>query len=334
MGGKQLGFSDYEQSTAKKQTRREKFLAEMDTVVPWQALVDLIEPYYPKTGSKGGRPPFPLETMLRIHLLQHWYSLSDPAMEDALIEVPTMRRFAGIDMISERIPDETTILAFRHLLEKHDLGKEIYCFAEDFVYETVKAHLKACGMAMKQGTIIDATLIAAPSSTKNKQGERDPAMHQTRKGKQWYFGMKVHIGVDSESGLIHSVQTTSANVHDLTPAADLLHGEETVVYADSGYQGIDKRSEMADKDIEFRVAMRPGKRRVLPETSEGRLLDLIETAKAHVRAKGEHPFRVIKQQFGFQKTRLRGMAKNCCKVHVIAALTNLFLARRLLMEPR
>ena len=247
-------------------------------------------------------------------------------MEDALIEVPTMRRFAGIDMISERIPDETTILAFRHLLEKHDLGKEIF--------ETVKAHLKARGMAMKQGTIIDATLIAAPSSTKNKQGERDPEMHQTRKGKQWYFGMKVHIGVDSESGLIHSVQTTSANVHDLTPAADLLHGEETVVYADSGYQGIDKRSEMADKDIEFRVAMRPGKRRVLPETSEGRLLDLIETAKAHVRAKGEHPFRVIKQQFGFQKTRLRGMAKNRCKVHVIAALTNLFLARRLLMEPR
>jgi IS5 family transposase len=159
-------------------------------------------------------------------------------------------------------------------------------------------------------------------------------MHQTRKCKQWYFGMKDHIGIDAESGLIHSVQTTSANVHDLTPAADLLHGEETVVYADSGYQGIDKRSEMADKDIEFRVAMRPGKRRVLPETSEGRLLDLIETAKAHVRAKGEHPFRVIKQQFGFQKTRLRGMAKNRCKVHVIAALTNLFLARRLLMEPR
>jgi len=182
-------------------------------------------------------------------------------MEDALIELPTMRRFAGIDMISERIPDETTILAFRHLLEKHDLGKEIF--------ETVKAHLKARGMAMKQGTIIDATLIAAPSSTKNKQGERDPAMHQTRKGKQWYFGMKVHIGVDAESGLIHSVQTTSANVHDITPAADLLHGEETVVYADSGYQGIDKRSEMADKDIEFRVAMRQGNRRVLPETSEG-----------------------------------------------------------------
>jgi IS5 family transposase len=325
MGGKQLGFGDYEQSTAKKQTKREKFLAEMEQVVPWQPLIDLIESFHPKKGSKGGRPPFPLETMLRIHLMQHWYSLSDPAMEDALIEVPTMRRFAGIDLISERIPDETTILAFRHLLEKHELGQQIF--------ETVKAHLKARGMAMKQGTIIDATLIAAPSSTKNKQGERDPEMHQTKKGNQWYFGMKLHIGVDAASGLIHSVQTTSANVHDLTPAPELLHGEETLVYADAGYQGIDKRQEMEGKPIEFRVAMRPGKRRVLPETSDGRLLDLIETAKAHIRAKVEHPFRVIKQQFGFQKTRLRGMAKNHCKVHVIAALTNLYLARRVLLDP-
>ena len=281
MGGKQLGFGDYEQSTAKKQTKREKFLAEMEQVVPWQPLIDLIETFYPKKGSKGGRPPFPLETMLRIHLMQHWYSLSDPAMEDALIEVPTMRRFAGIDLISERIPDETTILAFRHLLEKHELGQQIF--------ETVKAHLKARGMAMKQGKIIDATLIAAPSSTKNKQGERDPEIHQTKKGNQWYFGMKVHIGVDVASGLIHSVQTTSANVHDLTPAPELLHREETLVYADAGYQGIDKRQEMEGKPIEFRVAMRPGKRRVLPETSDGRLLDLIETAKAHIRPKWNTP---------------------------------------------
>ena len=325
MGGKQLGFGDYEQSTAKKQTKREKFLSEMDKVVPWQLLIDLIEPFYPKTGSKGGRPPYPLATMLRIHLMQQWYSLSDPAMEDALIEVPVMRRFAGIDMMSERIPDETTILAFRHLLEKHDLGQKIF--------EAVKAHLKACGMAMKQGTIIDATLISAPTSTKNKQGERDPEMHQTKKGNQWYYGMKVHIGVDAESGLIHSVQTTAANVHDLTAAAELLHGEETVVYADAGYQGIGKRPEMAGKAIEFRVAMRPGQRRVLPDTTEGRLLNLIEMAKAHIRAKGEHPFRVVKQQFSFQKTRLRGMAKNRCKVHVLAALTNLFLARHLLLEP-
>jgi IS5 family transposase len=323
MGGKQLGFGDYEQTTARKRTKRERFLAQMEAVVPWKALIDLIKPHYPKAGSKGGRPAYPLETMLRIHLMQQWYDLSDPAMEDALIEVPTMRRFAGIDLISERIPDETTILGFRHLLEKHDLGKQIF--------ETVKAHLKDQGMSMKQGTIIDATLIAAPSSTKNKKGERDPEMHQTKKGNQWYFGMKVHIGVDKDNGLIHSIETTSANVHDLTPAAELLHGEETVVYADSGYQGIEKREEMKGKAVGFRVAMRPGKRRALPDTPEGRLDDLIETAKAHIRAKGEHPFRVIKRQFGFQKTRLRGMMKNGCKVNVLAALANLFMARHLLL---
>ena len=327
MGGKQLGFSDDELTTAKKQTKREKFLSEMEVVVPWQALIDLIEPHYPKTSKKGGRPPYPLAVMLRIHLLQQWYSLSDPAMEEVLIEVPTMRRFAGIDLISDRIPDETTILTFRHLLEKHDLGEQIYCCAEDFVYETVKAHLSARGMTMRQGTIVDAPLIAAPSSTKNKEGKRDPEMHQTKKGNQWYFGMKVHIGVDKDSGLIHSVVTTAANVHDLTPAAELLHGDEEVIYGDAGYQGIAKRPEMEGTAADFRVAMRPGKRRVLPDTPEGRLQDLIETAKAHIRSKGEHPFRVIKQQFGFQKTRLRGLAKNRCKINVMAAVTNLFLAR-------
>ena len=323
MDGKQLGFGDYEQATAKKRTKREKFLADMDKVVPWQALIDLLELHYPRSSSKGGRPPYPLATMLRIHLMQQWYSLSDPGMEEALIEVPTMRRFAGIDLISDRIPDETTMLAFRHLLEKDNLGEQIF--------ETVKAHLKKRGMAMKQGTIIDATLIAAPSSTKNKAGERDPEMHQTCKGKQWHFGMKVHIGVDKDTGLIHSVETTAANVHDLTPAADLLHGEEVVVHADAGYQGIEKREEMEGKAANFRVAMRPGKRRALPDTPEGRLENLVETAKAHIRAKVEHPFRVIKQQFGFQKTRLRGMTKNRCKVNVLAALTNLFLARRQLL---
>ncbi len=183
---------------------------------------------------------------------------------------------------------------------------------------------------MKQGTIIDATLIAAPSSTKNKKGERDPEMHQTRKGKQWYFEMKVHVGVDKDNGLIHSIETTSANVHDLTPAAELLHGEEKVVYADSGYQGIEKREEMQGKAIGFRVAMRPGERRALPDTPEGQLDDLIETAKAHIRA-NEHPFRVIKRQFGFQKTRLRGMLKNGCKVNVLAVLANLFMARHELL---
>ena len=323
MGVKQFGFGDYEQSTTKKRTLRERFLAEMEAVVPWKLLIDLIEPHYPKTSRKGGRPPYPLETMLRVHLMQQWYDLSDPAMEDALIEVATMRRFAGIALITDRIRDETTILAFRHLLEQHDLGSQIF--------EVVKAHLKANGMAMKQGTIIDATIIAAPSSTKNEKRERDPEMHQTCMGKQWHFGMKVHIGVDSESGLIHSVETTAANVHDLTPAAELLHGMERVVYADAGYQGIEKRPEMEGRGIGFRTAMRPGKRRALPDTPEGRLDDLIETAKAHFRAKVEHPFRVIKRQFGFQKTRLRGMLKNRCKVNVLAALSNLFMARHELL---
>jgi len=323
MSGKQLGFSDYELTTAKKQTKREKFLSEMEVVVPWQALIDLIEPHYPKVSKKGGRSPYPLATMLRVHLLQQWYSLSDPAMEEALIEVPTMRRFAGINLISDRSPDETTILTFRHLLEKHGLGEQIF--------ETVKAHLSERGMTMRQGTIVDATLIAAPSSTKNKEGKRDPEMHQTKKGNQWYFGMKVHAGVDKDSGLIHSVVVTAANVHDLTPAAELLHGEEKVVYADAGYQGIAKRPEMAGRTTDFRVAMRPGKRNALPDTPEGRLQDLIETAKAHIRSKGEHPFRVIKQQFGFQKTRLRGLAKNRCKINVLAALSNLFQARHQLL---
>ena len=242
---------------------------------------------------------------------------------DTLIEVATIRCFAGIDLISDKIPDETTILSFRHLLEKHDLGQKIF--------ETVKSHLKQRGMAMKQGTIIDATLISASSSTKNKTGERDPEMHQTNRGNQWYFGLKVHIGVDKDSSLIHSVETTSANVHDITQAAQLLHGAEEVVYGDAGYQGIEKQPEISGKRITFRVAMRPGKRRALPNTQDGRLQDLVETAKAHIRAKVEHPFRVIKEQFGFRKTRLRGMAKNHCKVNVLAALTNLFLARGFLL---
>ena len=274
--------------------------SDVAAALPWQALIDLIEPHHPKASKKVGRPPYPLATMLRIHLLQQWYSLSDPAMEEALIKTPTMRRFAGIELISDRIPDETTILTFRHLLEKHELGEQIF--------ETVKAHLRERGMTMRQGTIVDATLIAAPSSTKNKEGKRDPEMHQTKKGNQWYFGMKVHIGVDKDSGLIHSVVTTAANVHDLTPAAELLHGDEEVIYGDAGYQGIAKRPEMEGTAADFRVAMRPGNRRVLPDTPEGRLQVLIEAAKAHIRAKVEHPFRVIKQQFSFQKTRLRSLA--------------------------
>ena len=233
MSGKRLGFSDYELTTAKKQTKLEKFLDEMEAVVPWQALIDLIEPHYHKASKKCGCPPYPLATMLRIHLLQQWYSLSDPAMEEALIEVPTMRRFAGIELINDRIPDETTILVFRDLLEKHGLGEQ--------VFETVKDHLSEKGMTMCHGTIVDVILLAAPSSTKKKQWKRDTEMHQTKKGNQWYFGMKIHAGVEKDSGMIHSVLVTATNVHDLITPADLLHGDEEVVYGDAGYQGIATR---------------------------------------------------------------------------------------------
>jgi IS5 family transposase len=248
----------------------------MEVVVPWKALIDVIQPHYPKACKKDSRPPYPLATMLRVHLLQQWYSLSDQAMEEALIEVPSMRRFAGIELISDRIPDETTFLTFRHLLEQHELGEQIF--------ETVKAHLSARGMTMRQGTIVDATLIASPSPTKNKEGKRDPEMHQTKKGNQWYYGMKVHIGVNKDSGLIHSVVTTTANVHDLTPVAELLHGDEEVVYDDADYKGVTKRPEMAGHSAVFRVAMRPGKRRALPDTPDGKLEDLIEAAKKHTSA--------------------------------------------------
>jgi len=258
--------------------------------------------------------------MLRIHLLQQWFTLSDPLMEEMLIDTPCFRRFAGIDMVSERIPDETTILNFRHLLEEHGIGEQIF--------EAVKQTLKDQGALLQEGTILDATIIHAPSSTKNKKGERDPEMHSVAKGNQWYFGMRCHIGVDAASGLVHSVVSTAANVHELNTASERLHGEEKVVYGDSGHLGIEKRQEFEDKPCQFRIAMRPGQRRALPDTAEGRLENLFETAKAHLRAKVEHPFRVIKHQFGFQKTRYRGIKKNDHKLKMLFALANLYKIRQ------
>ena len=264
--------------------------------------------------------------MLRIHLMQNWYCLSDEATEDALIEVESMRRFAHIDLAKGSIPDATTILAFRHFLEKHHLGAKIF--------ETVGKYLREKGLLLREGTAVDATIIHAPTSTKNEKGERDPEMHQTRKGNQWFFGMKMHVGVDKDSGLIHSVATRAANSSDVVVASELLHGEESVVYGDAGYQGLEKRKEMEGKDVECRIAMRPGRRRQLPATAEGKVLQWVERAKASIRAKVEHPFRVIKQQFGFCRTRLRGLAKNHCKVAVLAALANLVLAKKELLRLR
>ena len=304
-----------------KKTRKREFLEEMDQVVPWGVLGQIVEPHYPK--SKTGRPPFPIETMLRIHYLQQWFGLSDPAMEEALHDVPLYREFAGLDAGVTRLPDETTILRFRHLLEAHALSLQIMA--------TINATLAARGLMLKTGTVVDATLIAAPSSTKNASGERDPEMHQTKKGNQWYFGMKAHIGVDAESGLVHTVLGTAANVNDVTQGHGLLHGAEAIVFADAGYQGADKRTEATG--VPWHVALRPGKRRALDKkTPRGALRDKIEKLKASVRAKVEHPFRVIKRQFGHTKVRYRGLAKNTQQLITLFALSNLWMARHRLLK--
>ena len=305
---------------SRKKTRKREFLEEMTRVVPWKDLTALIEPHYPK--GKTGRPPMGLEVMLRVHLLQQWFGLSDPAMEEALHDVPLYREFAGLEGPMRRLPDESTILRFRHLLEKHNLG--------DAILATVNVILQRHGLMLKAGTVVDATLISAPSSTKNDSGERDPEMHQTKKGNQWYFGMKAHVGTDAESGLVHTVIGTAANVNDVTRGHDLLHGEEDVVFADAGYQGAMKRPEATG--VQWHVAMRPGKRRALDMKREShRLIDEAERLKASVRAKVEHAFRVIKLQFGFTKVRYRGLAKNTAQLKTLFALSNLWMVRRKLM---
>lgn len=303
-----------------KRTRKREFLDEMNLIVPWLELVALIQPHAPL--GKTGRPAFAVETMLRIHFMQQWFGLSDPAMEEALHDVPLYCQFAQLDPGMTRLPDESTILRFRHLLEMHGLSLAIM--------STINATLARKGLLLKMGTVVDATLIAAPSSTKNKKGERDPEMHQTKKGNQWHFGMKAHIGVDAESGLVHSVIGTAANVHDVTQGHGLLHGQESVVFGDAGYQGADKRPEASG--IEWLVAMRPSKRRTLKGTSLGDLLDQVEKLKASVRAKVEHPFRVIKRQFGYTKVRYKGLAKNTAQLVTLFALSNLWMVRKRILQ--
>ena len=318
-----LSESGFERKT--KRTRKREFLDEMNLVVPWAELVSLITPHAPTPGAKGGRPPFAVETMLRIHFVQQWFNLSDPAMEEALYDTPMFREFVGLDAGEDKLPDESTILRFRHLLEAHDLSLQILA--------TVNATLAAKGLLLKSGTVVDATLIAAPSSTQNSSGERDPEMHQTKKGNQWHFGMKAHIGVDADSGLVHTVVGTAANVNDVTQAHALVHGEETDVFADAGYQGVGKRAETQDIKTHWHVAMRPGKRKVLDKsTPMGAILDQLEQAKARIRAKVEHPFRVIKRQFGHVKVRYRGLAKNTAQLHTLFALSNLWMVRCTLLK--
>jgi IS5 family transposase len=318
---KQISLSTTGFELAHKKTRKREFLEEMNLVVPWAELVSLIEPHAPK--GKTGRPPFALSTMLRIHFMQQWFGLSDPAMEESLHDVPLYREFAELDAGVSRLPDESTILRFRHLLEKHELSAPLLA--------TINGTLAKRGLLLKTGTVVDATLIAASSSTKNSTGERDPEMHQVKKGNQWYFGMKAHIGVDADSGLVHTVVGTSANVNDVTQGHALLHGEEVEVFADAGYQGADKRPEATR--VKWHIAMRPGKRKVLNKATKlGALLDNIEKLKASVRAKVEHPFRVIKRQFGFTKVRYRGLAKNTAQLVTLFALSNLWMARRALID--
>lgn len=300
-----------------KPTRRSVFLAEMDRVVPWKRLCALIAPFYPR--GDQGRPPIGLERMLRIHFLQHWFNLSDPAVEEALYDIVSMRRFVGIDLGREPAPDETTMLRFRHLLERHDLGT--------LLFQEVHEHLEARGLKLSRGTIVDATIIHAPSSTKNATKSRDPEMHQTRKGQQWYFGMKAHIGVDSRHKVIHAVVATAANVHDATILPDLLHGEETRVWGDQAYQGQGAViAEHAPEALDF-TNRRCRYRGVVDEVEKAK-----NRTKSKVRAKVEHAFGVIKLVFGFRKVRYRGLEKNAQRLFVCCALANLYMTRHRLMR--
>ncbi|QNH27085.1 IS5 family transposase [Xanthomonas theicola] len=319
-----MTFGDAEGLGKRKRRRREIFLAEMEQVVPWKQLLGLIAPHYPVSG-RPGRPPYALATMLRIHLLQQWYALSDPAMEEALHEIPSLRRFAQLGGL-DNVPEETTILNFRRLLETDGLAARMLA--------AVNAHLARKGQSLRSGTIVDATLIAAPSSTKNADHARDPEMHQTKKGNQWYFGMKAHIGVDAFSGLVHQVRCTAANVADVTVTHALLHGKEDSVFGDSGDSGADKRDELQNCKAAFFIAARPSTIQAIGNQRERVRQTRWEHFKASVRAKVEHPFRVIKRQFGYTKVRYRGLAKNTAQVLTLFALSNRWMARRQLLPAR
>jgi IS5 family transposase len=303
-----------------KKTKREKFLAEMDQVVPWARLCALIEPRYPKASRAGGRPPLPLERMLRIYCLQQWYDLSDPGAEEALYDSITMRRFAGVRTDADIIPDETSILNFRRLLESHRLTERL--LAE------INAHLCERGLLVGKGTIVDASIIDAPSSTKNAEKKRDPQMHQTRKGKQWYFGMKVHIGVDTDSGLVHTVRGTPANVADVSVLGELLHGGEESLHADSAYHSRQLKAQAEQSGIAFNVNERGTRQRPLTKMQRARNRRL-----SRVRATVEHPFLVVKRLWGHTKVRYRGIAKNLAQMHTLFALANVYRVRRQLVSP-
>jgi len=308
---KQTTFASVAWEKKGKVTRRERFLAEMDAVIPWSRLLALIEPHYPKAGN--GTQPKPMEQMLRIYFMQNWFNLSDPQAEDSLYDIESMRRFAGIELLGHEIPDESTILRFRHLLEQHQLTERI--FAE------IRSLLEEKRLLLRSGTIVDATIIAAPPSTKNSQGARNPEMHQTKKGKDWHFGMKAHIGTDPH-GIVHTLSTTAANVHDSTQMAKLLHGQEREVFGDQAYWNESHRQSALAAGIRYRINRR-GSRRPLSEYQR-----FINRRRSAARARVEHVFHVVKRLWGFSKVRYRGLAKNTARLYTAFALANLYLLRR------
>lgn len=311
-------FSDAGFEKYKKKTRKEQFLEDMEKIIPWQELTQVIEPYYPKPEG-AGRRPVGVERMLRIHFIQHWFNLSDPGAEEALYDSRALRQFAGIDLGREPVPDETTICKFRHLMEKHNLGDELF--------RLVNQYLQESGLKVSRGTIVDATIIGAPSSTKNKKKERDPDMSSTRKGQQWHFGMKAHIGVDSRTRLIHSVVATAASVHDSQILPDLLHGNETRVWGDSAYSGQTQAiKDCAPSARDFTHA-KGSRNHPLPEAERVK-----NRRKSGVRAKVEHQFAIIKRQFGFTKVRYRGLEKNANRLFVACALSNLVMVKKTLLR--
>ena len=301
----------------RKKTRREQFLEDMDRLIPWAELAAVIEPFYPRPAG-AGRRPIGIERMLRIHFLQHWFNLSDPAAEESLYDSRAMRRFVGIDLGREPVPDETTICKFRHLLEAHNLGEQLFVLIQQYLQEN--------GFKISRGTIVDATIINAPSSTKNQQGERDPEMRQTKKGNQWYFGMKAHIGTDSQTKLIHSVVATSANVHDSQVLEDLLHGDETRIWGDSAYSGQGATIRRCAPQAKDFTQHKGHRHQPLSDEQRAR-----NRNKSRVRAKVEHPFLVLKRVFGFSKVRYRGLHKNANRLFVACGLVNLFMVRRRLL---
>ncbi len=318
----QTSFSDLEYSRKKKLTRRDRFLSDLEAITPWASLLAVLAPAYPSGGGPG-RPPIGLERMLRMYLAQQCFGFSDEGMEDAIYDSQAIRRFVGIDLSQESAPDATTLLKFRRLLEDKQLTESLF--------QAINARLAERGLFLREGTIVDATLIAAPSSTKNQQGERDPEMHQSKKGNQWYFGMKAHIGVDAHSGLVHTVIGTAGNVSDISQAQALLHGEEEAAFGDAGYQSVEKRPESAEATVVWHVAERPSKVKKLAGTALGDLVVQVEHAKASIRAKVEHPFHVVKNLFKHRKVRYQGLAKNTAQLMTLFGLANLVLARRWLL---